>query len=241
MIEGLPWYVVMTIVAVNATFLTFWIVNLPDALRRTGCQHPGRTVAAIAAILLAWMALQATLALRGVYLKDAATTPRFLFGITPPLVAAVLLFSWTRSRHVLDRIPLTSLTYVHTVRFFVELVVYALFVYGRVPRLMTFLGRNPDILIGLTAPLVGYVCFTRDIASRKIGLAWHLIGLALLANVAIQFVLSVPSPFQLFDAQPPNVGFFYFPFIWAPTHGVPTVILVQSIAVRQLLMSGRRP
>src|SRR5262245_49509712 len=245
MITALPWYVPTAIVCVNAVFLTFWIVGLPPALRRAGVARPGRVLGIVLAILLSWLALQTVLALNGFYLDAAAMPPRFLFGITPPLTAMAVLFAWTRSRAVLDEMSLTPLTYVHTVRFFVELVVYALYLHGMTPRLMTFLGRNPDILIGVTAPIVGYLCITRGAvspaaaASPKAALAWHALGLAFLANVATLFVFSVPSPFQLFDVERANVGFFYLPFIWAPTHGVPTVIFAHCIAIRNLLRTMR--
>jgi hypothetical protein len=242
MITGLPWYVPTTILLVNITFFTFWMRNLPPALKRAGVRKPGTVVGWVAAILLAWMGLQAMLAARGFYVDHAATSPRFLLGIVPPLTAIGVLLAWSRSRQVVDEIALSPLTYLHTVRFFVELVVYSLFAYGQAPRLMTFLGKNPDILIGVTAPLVGYACFTRKVAPLKVALAWHAIGLALLANVSTLFIFSVPSPFQLFDVERPNVGFFYFPFIWAPTHGVPTVIFAHCIAIRTLTQTlrGRR-
>lgn len=239
MITGLPWYIPTIIVLVNATFLTFWIVSLPGALRRAGVSNPGRVLTVVLSILLAWLALQAMLAARGFYLDASAFPPRFLFGITPPLTAIVVLFAWPRSRRVLDEISLTPLTYVHSVRFFVEVVVYALYVYGMVPRLMTFLGRNPDIVIGATAPVVGYLCITRRAVSSKAALAWHAFGLTLLANVATLFIFSVSSPFRLFEVERPNVGFFYWPFIWAPTHGVPTVIFAHCIAVRNLIRAIR--
>ena len=240
MITGLPWYIPATIVLVNAAFLTFWIVGLPSALRRAGVARPGKVLAVVVSILLVWLALQAALAASGFYLETSAFPPRFLFGITPPLTAAAVLFAWKRSRQVLDEISLAPLTYVHSVRLFVELVVFALYMYGMTPRLMTFLGRNPDIVIGATAPFVGYLCITRRALPLKAALVWHAIGLALLANVSTLFIFSVPSSLQLFDVERPNVGFFYVPFIWAPTHGVPTVIFAHCIAIRTLTRALRR-
>jgi len=240
MITGLPWYVPAIIVLVNAAFLTFWIVSLPPALRRAGVLRPGKVLAVVMSILLAWLALQAALAASGFYLESSAFPPRFLFGITPPLIAVAVLFAWKRSRQVLDEISLAPLTYVHSVRFFVELVVFALYMYAMTPRLMTFLGRNPDIVIGATAPLVGYLCITRRAFSLKAALVWHAFGLTLLANVSTLFIFSAPSPLQLFEVERPNVGFFYWPFIWAPTHGVPTVIFAHCIAIRTLTRALRR-
>ncbi len=239
MIAGLPWYVPAAIVLVNVTFLAFWFVNLGPALRAAGVRRPRRALAWTAAALLAWLILQAALSLNGFYLDADAFPPRFLLGITPPLATVALLLIGRRSRAVLDQFPMTWLTYIHSVRFFVELVVYALFLHGMTPRLMTFLGRNPDIVIGMTAPLVGYLCFTRRVLSPKVALAWHAGGLLLLANVATLFIFSVPSPFKLFAVERPNIGFFYFPFIWAPTHGVPTVICAHCVAVRRLIGAMR--
>jgi hypothetical protein len=85
---------------------------------------------------------------------------------------------------------------------------------------------------------VGYLCCTRPVLSWKVALVWHITGLALLVNVATLFIFSVPSPFKLIQVDQPNVGFLYFPFIWAPTHGVPTVMLAHCAAVLKLLKSG---
>lgn len=48
------------------------------------------------------------------------------------------------------------LSYVHIIRIPVELVLYRLFLNGIVSELMTFKGRNFDILAGITAPLIGF-------------------------------------------------------------------------------------
>lgn len=50
----------------------------------------------------------------------------------------------------------TAFTILHTIRIGVEIVLYGLFFYKAVPGLMTFEGRNMDIISGLSAPLVYY-------------------------------------------------------------------------------------
>jgi hypothetical protein len=44
------------------------------------------------------------------------------------------------------------LTLLHIIRIPVELGLYWLFIYKAIPQLMTFEGRNFDILVGLTVP-----------------------------------------------------------------------------------------
>ena len=222
-------------VYICGTFLTFWIVNLRTALRGLSRPSVGRTVATIVGILVIWLLLQATLAYNGFYLNTDGVPPRFLFGITPALIAIAILLFAPRLSKVLEAIPLSSLTYLHTIRVGVELVMWALHLGGVIPKLMTFDGWNLDIVVGLTAPVVGYLCFTSNTLSPKVALVWHIIGAALLVNVAILFVFSVASPFRIFAGEHPNVGFFYFPFIWAPTFGVPTALLCHCIAIKKLL------
>jgi hypothetical protein len=234
LLENLAWYVPFTIIVVNAVFWTFWVHNLHRSFSQRGNPHTKKIVIASGIVLLGWLWLQGTLAFRGFYLHNETRPEVFLLAIGPPLLLIFLSLVVHPLRDVLSAFSLRSLTYIHTLRFFVELVVYVLYLHGSTPKLLTFFGRNPDILIGFTAPIMGYFCFTKHTISRKVGLIWHVIGLLFLMNVSTWFMLTIPSPFQLDNLDYSNTGFFYFPFIWAPAHGVPTVILAHCIAIRLL-------
>jgi hypothetical protein len=52
-----------------------------------------------------------------------------------------------------------------------------------VPQLMTFEGRNFDIMSGLTAPFVFYFGFIKKTLGTKVILIWNLVCLGLLINV----------------------------------------------------------
>ena len=77
----------------------------------------------------------------------------------------------------------------------VELVLFWLFIHKAVPQLMTFEGRNFDIIAGITAPIIAYFSFTKKMIGRKIILLWNLICLALLINIVVYALLSAPTPF----------------------------------------------
>lgn len=68
----------------------------------------------------------------------------------------------------------------------------------------------------------------------KFLLAWNFIGIGLLANIVINAVLSVPSPFQKFAFNQPNIAVLYFPFNWLPGVVVPLVLLSHLVVIRQL-------
>lgn len=123
---------------------------------------------------------------------------------------------------------------LHTVRVAVELVLFGLFTQQAVPELMTFAGRNFDILAGLTAPLVFYLGFVKKTLNRKIILIWNFICLGLLLNIVIHAILATPTPLQQFAFDQPNVAVFYFPFVWLPAGVVPLVLLAHLAVIHQL-------
>jgi len=108
-----------------------------------------------------------------------------------------------------------------------------------VPQLMTFEGRNFDIISGITAPLVYYFGFVKPKLGRKTLLVWNFICLALLLNIVINAVLSIPSPFQKFAFEQPNIAVLYFPFVWLPCCVVPIVLFAHLTAIKQLLNKNK--
>ena len=88
---------------------------------------------------------------------------------------------------------------------------------------MTFEGRNYDIVMGITAPIIGYL-FMKQKISKKILLAWNIVGLMLVLFVLFTGILSSELPFQKFGSEQPNRGINYFPFVLLPATIVPIVI-----------------
>ena len=119
-------------------------------------------------ILLTWLALQAFIGLSGFYTMTDTIPPRFLLLVLPPILFITGLFATSKGRQFIDSLDIKTLTILHTVRILVEIVLFWLFVNKTVPQLMTFEGRNFDILSGLTAPVIFYFGFIRKQLDRKI-------------------------------------------------------------------------
>lgn len=185
-------------------------------------------------VLLAWLTLQGFIASSGFYTVTDTLPPRFLLGILPPLAFIFFLFLSPRGRLFIDGLDLKILTLLHVIRIPVELVLFWLFSYKAVPQLMTFEGRNFDILSGISALLVYYFGFIKKSLDKKFILVWNFIGLALLANIVINAFLSAPFPFQQFAFDQPNIAILYFPFIWLPALVVPLVLFSHLVAIRKL-------
>ena len=186
------------------------------------------------AIIFIIAGLQMGLGLTNFYENETTIPPRFLLLIAPAIFIIVFLFSTKKGRTFLDSLDLKKLTLLHAVRVPVELVLYSLFLSKAIPEIMTFKGRNFDILAGISAPFVYYFGFIRNQISNKVLIIWNLISLGLLLNIVILAVLSAKTPFQQFAFDQPNLAVAYFPFNWLPSVVVPLVLLSHLASLKQL-------
>ncbi len=191
-------------------------------------------------ILLTWLAFQLFIGLSGFYTVTDALPPRFLLLVLPPVAFIIVLFTTVKGKQYIDSLDLNTLTILHTIRIPVEIVLFWLFVNKAVPELMTFEGRNLDILSGLTAPLIFYFGCIKKRIDTKLILLWNFICLALLLNIVTNAVLSAPFLFQQFAFDQPNIAVLYFPFNWLPSFVVPLVLFSHLASIRQLLHHKRK-
>ncbi|SEL02312.1 hypothetical protein SAMN04488505_1011334 [Chitinophaga rupis] len=189
----------------------------------------------VLAAITGWLLLQAVIGLTGFYTVTNSRPPHFLFLTFPPLLFILSLFITRKGRQWLDSLNIKTLTLLHMVRIPVEIVLFLLFTYKTVPSLMTFEGRNFDIISGLSAPLIYLLCFSKHKTRRSALLVWNLVCLGLLINIVAIAVLSAPLPFQQLSFEQPNRAILYFPYIWLPGFVVPVVLLSHLAAMRQLL------
>jgi hypothetical protein len=226
--EQLPLYI--PIVFVATTLLTLFF------LYRSSWQSMRLMV--IAGV---WLALQAGIGLSRFYTHTSVMPPRFLIAIGIPLLAILLVFLTSKGRAWMDSWDLRWLTWLHIVRIPVELVLFWLFLYKQVPQLMTFEGRNLDILSGITAPVIALLAFGTYKTRRGLLLTWNFLCLGLLINIVAHAILAAPFPFQRLAFDQPNVAVLYFPYVWLPAFIVPVVLLAHLVAIRRLLLKTERP
>lgn len=186
-------------------------------------------------IAIGWTILQSILGFSGIYQDTQTMPPRLmLFGIFPTLVFIATTFLTEKGRTFIDNINLQTLTYFHSIRIPVEIVLALLFHQGVVSVYMTFEGTNFDLFSGITAPIVGYLAFRTSKENKRLLLWWNIICLLLLLNVVITAVFAFPSPFQKLAFDQPNIAVLHFPFNLLPTVVVPTVLFGHLAAIRRL-------
>lgn len=180
---------------------------------------------------IVWLGFLHLLAEKSFFLNTIAIPPRFLVAVMPPLLFIVGMFVLATGRQFIDGLPLRQLTWIHTIRIGVELLLLQLFIIGQIPEVMTFEGCNWDILAGLTAP---FMVFYQKKWPPKILLWWNIVALALLVNIVTTAVLSAPFPFQQLAFEQPNVGVLKPSIIWLPGFVVPVVLFSHLVVIRRL-------
>jgi hypothetical protein len=193
-----------------------------------------RRALAIAGALWLWLALTALLAARGFFAEFQAMPPRLLLVLAIPLAVLLVL---ARSRVVgalLDATPPAWLVGAQAFRIVVEIVLWRLVEEGVAPHLMSFTGRNFDILVGLTAPIVARVCLAAGTRRRRLAAWWNVAGILVLANTVLHAFLAAPTPLRVFVTDPPNAFVAHFPFIWLPGFLVPLAFALHLLSLRQL-------
>lgn len=186
-------------------------------------------------IIMLWLVIQTLMSLTGYFTITDTIPPRLIILVMPPLLVTVALFTTTKGRAFIDRMDLKTLTLLHALRLPVETVLFWLFIHKAMPELMTFRGRNLDIISGITAPLVYYFGYVKPVLGPKFMLAWNIICLSILLFTVGNGVLSAPGPFQQFAFEQPNIAVLYFPFVWLPGIVVPLVYIAHLASIRRLL------
>lgn len=233
MIENLPTYIslIFEMTTVATLLLFIWTV------RNSNSELTQKKATPIFIGLTIWLIIQAVLTLNNIYNSDTTTFPPkiMLFGILPAFLTIPLLFFTKNGKQFIDSLPLKNLTYQNIVRIPVEIILFWLFLNKAIPELMTFEGRNFDIIAGITAPLIAYFGLTKNKLNRQTILIWNFICLGLLINIVVNALFSAPSPIQKFAFDQPNIAILNFPFSWLPTVIVPIVLLGHLASIRQLL------
>lgn len=190
---------------------------------------------AVVMIIAGWLLLQSIVSFSGFYSVTNTIPPRFMMLVLPPLLLIIFMFATERGRGFVDALDQRWLLLLHTIRIPVEIVLFLLFVNKTIPQIMTFEGKNWDIISGISAPLVYWLCFVKRTAGKNVLLFWNIACLLLLINIVVIAILSAPFVFQRLAFDQPNIALLYFPYTWLPCCVVPLVLFSHLAAIRQLL------
>jgi hypothetical protein len=191
----------------------------------------------VALALGLWLTLTFELARAGVFLRFETVPPRVMVAAMVAL-ASMLAFARSESgRRLVAAVPLAAIAALQAFRVPVEVALHALYTRGAIPVQMTWSGRNVDVFVGLTAPLVAYA-FHRAWIGRRAFAAWHVASLAALVNIVATAAMSFPGPTRVFHEGVAATVVATAPFIWLPALLVPVAAASHALSLRALLRSA---
>jgi len=182
-------------------------------------------------ILILWFVFISVLSITGVTGNFTLFPFNFLPIVAIPLITILILTFSKSTVDILQNIPIKNLIQLQVFRLFVEILLWMTLIQNLIPKQMTFEGRNWDILVGITAPVVAHF-FS---GNRKALIAWNIICLGLLINIVSIAVLSLPTPVRLFENEPSSSIVTVFPFIFLPGFLVPLAYALHFLSLRKLL------
>jgi hypothetical protein len=189
--------------------------------------------------LYTWLLLLAALSVRGWIGGDTDLPLRLLWIMVPPLAVVLWLLIDPRFVPTLKAIPESWIIYAQTFRFLLDLFLYLGYQSGFVPMQMTFLWLNFDFTVGLTAPLAGYVFFSKRRYHRFEGILWNAFGIALLLHNFMIAFISYPGPQQVFLRWPDSSFLADFPYSWIVGFLIPLALGLHALSLKQLLNAPR--
>lgn len=163
-----------------------------------------------------------------------AMPPRLIFIIIIPIIGIIYLLNNSGFSGILNNIPIHWLIYFQSFRFFLELFLHALYESNIIPIQMTFEGYNFDIIMGISAPIVGFLA-QKNMIKKQLLLGWNVLGILLVTAIVIISATSTPSPIRLFLNEPSNTFIGFSPFVWLPGFLVPMAYFFHFLAIKKLI------
>jgi hypothetical protein len=227
----LPYFIAAGTVAVLITILYGLNRALADA--HWSAADRTRTLRVSAAILLGWLAVAITLSAIGIYHVTSGDRPTIQYGILLPiLIGAFMIWRWEAAKRVLHAVPQQWLVSVQLFRA-LGAIFLILSATGTLPRLFALPAGLGDILVGLSAPVVGLAYARAPQKAAGLVAAWNVLGLLDLTDALGLGFLTAPSRYAL-EVQPTSDLMTVLPLVLIPVYLVPLFFVLHLASLTKL-------
>lgn len=228
--------------AITVLFFGLGLAELKRALQRTSFDEgrQKRIFNRVVFSLIGWTVFVCIWSLSG-RMQDFSIFPLNMAPVLfIPMVAILIVTFSSVGKEILARVEPQFIIKLQSFRFFVELVIWVLFIEQLLPVQMTFEGRNFDVISGVTAPLIAWLLAKQKI-NRTVLVLWNLACLGLLINIVTVAILSMPTNLQYFFNEPHNIAVTQFPYAFLPAFLVPLAYMLHFFSLRQLAIGNLKP
>lgn len=194
--------------------------------------RPGTLIRDYIVIGLVWLTYLVFISQSGI-LGDFGLPPRVPLLIVVPALIAILVFTGRHAfKSVLERAPLYLPVFLTSFRILVELLIYGGYRDGVFPQRVTFEGLNYDILVGVSALVIGALLMKEKV-SMTILMAWNVLSLLVLTLTVYAFVSTYY--FSDFVASTGRTDFIRFPYVLLAAVLLPIAVFLHVFSIRQVL------
>jgi len=238
----------MSIAKIGYFVLTFVVLALvlqayKAALTRIGKQKKqvNRNVLIVYAASLLWFVYLYFLG-KSEILWSFEMPPRFpLFVFLPLVVLSIVIFARKANKELIQAVPKSHVIYFQSFRIFVELTILATYYEGIFPIETTFEGYNYEIIIGLIAPLVAYLVYSKKVLKEWGALLFNIAGLATLLIIIGIVITSLYFP-AVWGSKPPVIlpEFTTIPYLLLPGFLAPIALFTHVLSIIQIMRSKKK-
>jgi hypothetical protein len=199
-------------------------------------KDPGKSITRYFAVMGIWIAYIIVLSISGV-LNDFGLPPRVpLLIIIPSIIFSLYITGRTSFRDILQLTPIHYPILMQSFRIFVEMLIFTAWSEGYFPKRVTFEGLNYDILVGATAPVMGWLLM-KNILGLNAALIWNIAAMMILSLTGYAFISAYF--FSEFAEAIDKTHFIKFPFILLPSVLLSIAIFLHIFSIRQILMKKK--
>lgn len=225
-------FIVLTI-----AFVGLLVQILKKAVNRTSWSEAKkkRVINGLIGSLIIWFLFVTIWSVSGL-MSDFSIFPlNFAPVLVIPFATIVLLCIFSSNlSEMLNQVNPSTILYLQSFRVFVELILWLMVVGLIIPIQMSFEGRNFDIFVGLTGPLMGLLVSKGKVSKSGL-ITWNIVGLGILTNIVAIAMLSTPTPIRMFFNEPANTIVATFPSVLLPAFLVPLAYTLHFFSIKQAL------
>jgi len=227
------WFLSAVIVGADIIIVLLLLLGVRRALLALGNTKVDnvRIVSTLGFVLFGWLALALFLAGQGVF-RSALNQPVPYIALaigTPILVGALFVRGSKPVQEIIASVSQSQLVAFQFYRVIgaTFLVLYAV---GHLPGIFALPAGFGDVLVGLTALLIG----ARYAGNDQLVTLWNWFGISDLVVALATGFLSAPSRFQMFSLDAPDFLIGSFPLVMIPIFAVPLSIVLHIASLTKM-------
>ena len=165
------------------------------------------------------------------------TLPKYLILLAVVIPGLLSLVSIVALRKTITILPGKWLSFFQILRVPLEAVFYALFLQHVYPETLTITGRNPELALGLLAPVISMLYYSNHSIGKFYAILWNLLGLGSLFLVLGLGFTALPSSGEG-ELHLLNPLWFDYPWIWHLAYLIPLFMYGHIVSLFQLFQKN---